>query len=104
MWAEFDAFVQAAGAPPLPDLEFIHASPYLNLSVSPSEPDYARRGQLDQSWHRVESCVRASDASFEIPEQLRGGDGGLVYLSLGSLGQDALRPCERVDRGTARKH
>jgi len=86
MWAEFDAFVQAAGAPPLPDLEFIHASPYLNLYVYPSEADYARRRQLDQSWHRVESCVRASDASFEIPEQLRGGDGGLVYLSLGSLG------------------
>jgi MGT family glycosyltransferase len=86
MWAEFDAFVQAAGAPPLPDLEFIHASPYLNLYVYPAEADYSRRRPLDQSWHRVESCVRASDASFEIPAQLRGGDGGLVYLSLGSLG------------------
>jgi MGT family glycosyltransferase len=86
MWAEFDAFVQAAGAPPLPDLEFIHASPYLNLYVYPAEVDYARRQPLDQSWHRVESCVRASDASFEIPARLRGGDGGLVYLSLGSLG------------------
>jgi len=86
MWAEFDAFVQAAGAPPLPDLEFIHASPYLNLYVYPAEADYSRRQPLDRSWHRVESCVRASDASFEIPEQLRGGDGGLVYLSLGSLG------------------
>jgi MGT family glycosyltransferase len=86
MWAEFDAFVQAAGAPPLPDLEFIHASPYLNLYVYPAEADYSRRQPLDRSWHRVESCVRASEASFEIPEQLRGGDGGLVYLSLGSLG------------------
>ena len=86
MWAEFDAFVRAAGAPPLPDLEFIHASPYLNLYVYPAEADYARRQPLDRSWHRVESCVRASDASFEIPERLRGGDGGLVYLSLGSLG------------------
>ena len=86
MWAEFDAFVQAAGAPPLPELEFIHASPYLNLYVYPAEADYSRRQPLDQSWHRVESCVRASDASFEIPDGLRGGDGGLVYLSLGSLG------------------
>jgi MGT family glycosyltransferase len=86
MWAEFDAFVQAAGAPPLPDLEFIHASPYLNLYVYPAEADYSRRQPLDRSWHRVESCVRASDASFDIPDQLRGGDGGLVYLSLGSLG------------------
>jgi MGT family glycosyltransferase len=86
MWAEFDAFVQAAGAPPLPDLEFIHTSPYLNLYVYPAEADYSRRQPLDRSWHRVESCVRASEAAFEIPEGLRGGDGGLIYLSLGSLG------------------
>jgi MGT family glycosyltransferase len=86
MWAEFDAFVQAAGAPPLPDLEFIHTSPYLNLYLYPAEVDYSRRHPLDQSWHRVESCVRGSDAAFEIPPQLRDGDGGLIYLSLGSLG------------------
>ncbi len=86
MWAEFDAFVQAAGAPPLPDLEFIHTSPYLNLYVYPAEADYSRRHPLDRSWHRVESCVRSSDASFEVPEALRGGESGLVYLSLGSLG------------------
>jgi MGT family glycosyltransferase len=30
--------------------------------------------------------VRTSDASFEIPEGLRDGEGGLIYLSLGSLG------------------
>jgi MGT family glycosyltransferase len=86
MWAEFDAFVQAAGAPPLPDLEFIHTSPYLNLYVYPAEADYARRHPLDRSWHRLESCVRSSDAAFAIPDALRGGEGGLVYLSLGSLG------------------
>jgi len=86
MWAEFDAFVQAAGAPPLPDLEFIHTSPYLNLYLYPAEADYSRRHPLDHSWHRVESCVRGSDAAFEIPAQLRGGEGGLIYLSLGSLG------------------
>ncbi len=86
MWAEFDAFVQAAGAPPLPDLEFIHTSPYLNLYVYPAEADYSRLQPLDRSWHRLESCVRASDAAFEIPEKLRRGEGGLIYLSLGSLG------------------
>jgi MGT family glycosyltransferase len=86
MWAEFDAFVQAAGAPPLPDLEFIHTSPYLNLYVYPAEVDYSRRQPLDRSWHRVESCVRSSDDAFEIPAQLLGGEGGLIYLSLGSLG------------------
>ena len=74
------------GAPPLPDLEFIHASPHLNLYVYPDELDYPRSRPLGPTWQRVESCVRSSDAAFEIPESLRGGDGGLVYLSLGSLG------------------
>jgi len=85
MWREFDAWVQEHGAPPLGDLQFIHTAD-LNMYLYPAEADYARRRPLDQSWHRVESCVRASDASFELPEQLRGGAGGLVYLSLGSLG------------------
>jgi MGT family glycosyltransferase len=86
MWAEFDEFVRSAGAPPLPDLDFIHASPYLNLYVYPSEADYSRSQPLDRSWHRLESCVRDSDAAFEVPEQLHDGEGGLIYLSLGSLG------------------
>jgi MGT family glycosyltransferase len=86
MWAEFDEFCRSAGAPPLPDLEFMHASPYLNLYVYPAEADYSRSRPLDQTWHRLESCVRGSDAAFEVPERLRGGEGGLIYLSLGSLG------------------
>jgi MGT family glycosyltransferase len=86
MWAEFDEFCRAAGAPPLPDLEFIHASPHLNLYVYPAEADYERSQPLDHSWHRLESCVRDSDAAFEVPDELRDGDGGLIYLSLGSLG------------------
>ena len=30
--------------------------------------------------------MRATDAAFEVPEQLRDGPGSLIYLSLGSLG------------------
>ena len=30
--------------------------------------------------------MRATDEAFELPGTLRAGDGGLVYLSLGSLG------------------
>jgi hypothetical protein len=68
LWTEFNDFCQEAGAPPLPELEFIHASPYLNLYVYPEELDYRRSQPLDSTWHRLESCVRTSDASFEIPE------------------------------------
>ena len=86
MWADFDAFSQAAGAPPLPDLEFMYTSPRLNLYVYPAEADYPRSQPLGPTWHRLESCVRSSEAAFAVPEGLREGDGGLVYLSLGSLG------------------
>jgi MGT family glycosyltransferase len=86
MWAEFDAFSQAAGAPPLPELEFMYPSPHLNLYVYPAEADYARARPLGPTWQRLESCVRGSEAGFDVPEALREGDGGLIYLSLGSLG------------------
>ncbi len=86
LWAEFNEFCQEAGAPALPDLEFIHASPYLNLYVYPEELDYRRARPLDGTWHRLESCVRSSDADFEIPPTVRDGEGALIYLSLGSLG------------------
>jgi MGT family glycosyltransferase len=86
MWEQFDAFVRECGAPGLPDLEFIHESPWLNLYVYPAEADYARARPLGPAWRRVESCVRGSDADFELPAAARAGDGALVYLSLGSLG------------------
>jgi UDP:flavonoid glycosyltransferase YjiC (YdhE family) len=30
--------------------------------------------------------VRATEEAFQLPDELRDGDGGLIYLSLGSLG------------------
>jgi UDP:flavonoid glycosyltransferase YjiC (YdhE family) len=79
---EFSAFCQERGAPPLPDLEFIHESPFLNLYVYPAEVDYARSRPLAPTWHRLDSSVRRVDPDFEQPP----GDGALVYVSLGSLG------------------
>ena len=86
MHASFDAFVQERGAPPLPDLEFIHESPWLNLYVYPAEADYARSQPLAPTWHRLESSVRGTDEAFELPDELARRRGSLVYLCLGSLG------------------
>jgi MGT family glycosyltransferase len=88
MWQDFDAFVQGSGAPPLPDLEFIHVSDHANLYVYPEAADYTDRRPLGERWHRIDSSVRATDEPFELPEQLadRPAGSGLVYLSLGSLG------------------
>ena len=88
MWSDFDTWVQAQGAPPLPDLEFIHTSEALNLYVFPEEMDYVERRPLGPTWHRLESSVRETDPDFELPSVIadRPADSGLVYLSLGSLG------------------
>ena len=88
MWTEFNAWVQEQGAPPLPDLEFIHTSEHLNLYVYPEVIDYTDRRPLDATWHRLDSSVRGTDAEFTLPEVLRDRpeDSALIYLSLGSLG------------------
>jgi MGT family glycosyltransferase len=78
----FDAFCRERGAPGLPELEFVHESPYLNLYLYPAEVDYSRARPLDGTWHNLQSSVRDTDAPWEPPP----GEGPLVYLSLGSLG------------------
>ena len=83
---EFSAFCEERGAPRLPDGEFIHDSDWLNLYVYPAEADYARGTPLAPTWNRLDTCVRRSDATAELPPHIASGQGGLAYLSLGSLG------------------
>jgi MGT family glycosyltransferase len=88
LWSGFDTWMQDQGAPPLPDLEFIHESMHLNLSIYPDAADYLRSGALASTWHGLESSVRDTEEPWEVPESLRDhdDDSALVYLSLGSLG------------------
>jgi len=86
LWTDFDAWLREQGAPPLPDLEFIHESKDLNLSIFPDAVDYVRSRPLDPTWHRLESSVRDTEDDPALPEHIRTGDGALIYLSLGSLG------------------
>jgi MGT family glycosyltransferase len=83
---EFDQACRERGAPPLPELEFIHSSPHLNLYLYPQELDYERERPLGEGWHNLETSVRATDADWELPRELAEREGPLVYLSLGSLG------------------
>jgi MGT family glycosyltransferase len=96
MWHDFDAFVQENGAPSLGELEFMHESPYLNLYVYPAEADYARRRPLAPTWHRLECSVRTTDDAWEVPGELAGREGKLVYLSLGSLAAADLELMQRL--------
>jgi MGT family glycosyltransferase len=94
-WERYNAFVVDSGAPPLPDLEFIHESEHLNLSVFPEVADYRRSRPLAPTWHRLASSVRQTEEAWEVPESLR-GEGALVYLSLGSLGSADVELMKRL--------
>ena len=86
MQSRFDQFCRDRGAPALPKLEFIHESPYLNLYPYPTEIDYPRENGIGERWLNLETSVRATDDDWSPPPGFEGGDGKLVYLSLGSLG------------------
>jgi MGT family glycosyltransferase len=88
---EFSEFSVARGAPPLPEGEFIHESPFLNLYVYPTEADYQRSQPLTP-WERLDSCVRETDAEFELPRDER----RRIYLSLGSLGSADVELMQRL--------
>jgi MGT family glycosyltransferase len=90
--AQFSAFCEERGAPPLPELEFIHESPFLNLYLYTTEADYARSQALGPSWQRLDSCVRDVDEEFQVPP----GGGALVYVSLGSLGSADVELMRRL--------
>jgi MGT family glycosyltransferase len=107
LWSEFDAWIREQGAQPLPDLEFIHESPHLNLSIYPGAVDYERSVPLAPTWQRLESSVRDTEEDWEVPDALRHGDGALVYLSLGSLGSadvDLMRRLVEVLSGTRHRY
>jgi MGT family glycosyltransferase len=95
MWADYSQWVTEQGAPPLPELEFIHPGA-LNLYVYPELADYRRGAPLDRSWHRLDSSVRETDAAFELPAGLAGGAGKLIYFSLGSLGSADIGLMRRI--------
>jgi MGT family glycosyltransferase len=88
---EFSEFCVARGAPPLPEGEFVHESPHLNLYLYPREVDYRRSRRLPSSWRRLDSCVREPEGSFDEP-----GARPAVYLSLGSLGSADVTLMQRL--------
>ena len=95
--ADFDAYCRERGCPPLADLEFIHTSETLNLWLYPEMADYPRARPLGPAWHRIDSCVRdAQEHDVVVPDHIAGGDGKLVYLSLGSLGSADVELMQRL--------
>ena len=83
----------SAARPPLPELELIHESPWLNLTLYPDELDYPRSRPLGPAWRNLQTSVRATDEPWAPPDR----DGrALVYLSLGSLGSADVSLMQRL--------
>ena len=97
--ADFSRFCVERGAPPLPELEFIHESPWLNLYLYPRELDYRRSLPLAPTWQNLETSVRATDAPWDAPVRDRRA---LIYVSLGSLGSADVALMERLVEVLAR--
>lgn len=95
MWTDFNNWVQEQGHPALPDLEFMPEGD-LNLYVYPEELDYIKSRPLNDSWHRIESSVRETEADIELPEGFTAGEKPLIYFSLGSLGSADVPLMKRV--------
>jgi len=93
MHAEFSEFCVEHGAPPLPRVDFIDESPWLNLYLYPAELDYPRSRPLPATWANLETSVRSTDAGW-VPPVAR--DGALIYVSLGSLGSADVPLMERL--------
>jgi MGT family glycosyltransferase len=98
MQQSFSEFCVECGAPPLPELEMIHESPWLNLTLYPAELDYPRRRPLAPTWHNLQTSVRATDEPWTPPSQA----GALVYVSLGSLGSADVPLMKRLVEVLAR--
>ena len=96
LWEAYDAWVQEQGAPPLPELEFIHEGDE-NLYVYPEVLDYTDERPLDEHWHRLDSSVRETEqAPADLPASFTDGSRPLVYFSLGSLGSADVELMQRV--------
>lgn len=105
VWNEFNTWVTQQGADPLDDLEFVHTSDHLNLYLYPEGADYLEARPLADTWHRLDSSVRETESSFELPEHLAGQESPLIYLSLGSLGSADVELMQRlVDLLAATNH
>ena len=88
LWEEFNAWVRQLGAPSLPDLQFNCESKYANIYIYPEEADYSPSRPLADTWYRMDSSVRQTDADFHLTlsMQNRPSDCSLIYVSLGTLG------------------
>lgn len=82
----FNRFLQSCGHPQYPAGQFLEASPWLNLLLSPEPVRYQRQQPLNAPQYLyLDGCVRR-EAPYLVPDFPRHNLAPLIYLSFGSLG------------------
>ncbi|CAG2115015.1 unnamed protein product, partial [Medioppia subpectinata] len=98
-YQKVNEWYESEGFPPLKSTSYCNLhpiSPYLNIYMTPEELDYKKVQPLAHNWHRVDSFVRTTDETFEIPECLCNWSGKLILLSMGSFGGSHLELMTRL--------
>ena len=87
LWEKWNTYVVSRGLESLDKFKWFHDSEWLNVYGFPLELDYTDVRPLPPKWFRFDNLKRTEkNLDFEIPEQLRGRLGKLIYFSLGSMG------------------
>ncbi|WP_119299746.1 glycosyltransferase [Dongia deserti] len=82
----YNAFLTSVGEARMVQGEFLQASPWLNLLLTPEAIGYRRRQPLDpRRFAYIGGAVRA-EAPYELPYFPKHNDKPLIYIGFGSLG------------------
>jgi MGT family glycosyltransferase len=82
----YNAFLVSVGEAPMAAAEFLQASPWLNLVLTPEALRYQRRRPLDpHTFAYIGGAVR-NEAPYDLPFFPKHNDKPLIYVGFGSLG------------------
>lgn len=112
LYAEFnDYLTREHKLDPLPadPMSYIYTSSHLNVYMYPHELDYEPRVPVPAGWQRCDSILRLNAAGtttsspappvepeFELPAELQGKAGKLIFLSMGSLASGDVELMKRL--------
>jgi len=75
---------------------WLEYSPYANIYMYPEELDYTSMRPNPPNWHRFDTFMRMEKENFELPRELHGLPGKLIYVSMGSIGCSELGLMRRL--------
>jgi MGT family glycosyltransferase len=82
----YNAFLVSVGEAPMAQAEFLQASPWLNLVLTPEAIRYQRRKPLDPHYFAYIGGAVRNEAPYDLPYFPKHNDKPLIYVGFGSLG------------------